>query len=201
MQQGFEAGPADGTPMEKVAPHVRAFYRTMMGLMDKYGVEGDTQVAKSMKALGIKEQMAPAKSQKFGRRDRQKLKEQMVCEGKIVLHKTRRTKGIPAVIDPRAVDKLIADLPQEAKATPEAITATIGRLFRFTDPDKQMRAALRANRFMQNNPDKRLPAHIREAAVMSTAVMIAVTALFPEDENAVPAAAAALREQFAGVGV
>lgn len=182
---------------ERVAPHVRRFYRRMMGMLDARGVAGDSQAAKSLGALALKEQGAPPKPERFGKRDRQQLKKKLVEEGKIVLHKTRRTKGTPAVIDPRAVDKLIEDLPASAKESPEAITATIGRMFGYRDPDAQMRASLRAHRFMRNKPGRRLPSHVRSAMVMSTAVMVATVALFPDQaEEGAADAAEALRKQF-----
>lgn len=192
----FAGGTGEEKP-ERVAPHVRRFYRKMMGMLDERGLAGSSQAAKSLGALALKEQGAPAKPERFGKRDRQALKKKLVEEGKLVLHKTRRTKGTPAVIDPRAVDKLIADLPEEAKATPEAITATIGRLFGYRDQDALMRASVRAHRFMRNKGDRRMPSHVRSALVMSTAIMVATVALFPDqaEEGAIEAAKA-LREQF-----
>lgn len=182
---------------ERVPAHVKSFYAKMMGMLDEKGVEGNSQAAKSMKALAVKEQLAPRRPERFGRRDRQAAVKRLVEEGKIRQPKTIRTKGTPAVIDPRAIDQFLERLPEQAKSTPEAVTAAVGRVFGFFNPDAQMRASLRAHRFIAKNPNRRLPSHIRSAAVMSTAVMVATVALFPEvAEGPAVDAVATLRQSF-----
>ena len=186
--------------MEKAPAHIQSFYRRMMGLLDSKGIEGNNQAAKSMKALAMREQRRPPRPERFGKQDRQKAVKKLVEEGTIQQPKTRRTKNTPAAMDPAAIDKFLETLPDELKESPEAVTAAIGRVFGFRSPEAQMRASLRANRFLANNPGKRLPSHIRSAAVMSTAVMAAVVALFPDQqEEATVGAVAALRQQFATI--
>jgi hypothetical protein len=182
---------------ERVPTHVKSFYAKMMGMLDEKGVEGNSQAAKSMKVLAIKAQLAPRRSERFGRRDRQAAVKRLVEEGKIRQPKTTRTRGTPAVIDPRAIDQFLERLPEQAKSTPEAVTAAVGRVFGFFNPDAQMRASLRAHRFITNNPNRRLPSHIRSAAVMSTAVMVATVVLFPDvAEQPAIDAVATLRQSF-----
>lgn len=197
-QAAIAAATAEDTEKpERVPAHVKSFYAKIMGMLDEKGVEGNSQAAKSLKALSIKEQLSPRRPERFGRIDRQAAVKKLVSEGKIPHPKTFRTKGTPAVIDPRAIDQFLERLPEQAKSTPEAVTAAVGRVFGFSNPDAQMRASLRAHRFITNNPNRRLPSHIRSAAVMSTAVMVATVALFPEGaEGPAIDAVATLRQSF-----
>lgn len=191
------AGGAGDEPTERVPRHVRSFYRRMLSLLDQRGIAGDSLPAKALGALALKEQGAPLKPQPFGRKDRQRLKKQMLEEGKIELHKTRRTRGVPAVVDPNAVETAVDGWPTELKSTPEVLTASIGRIFGYPSAEAVEHATRRAHRFMMNQADRRLPDHVRRGMVMSTAVMVATTHVFPGDADpAAVEAVAALRHQF-----
>ena len=184
---------------EKVPAHVRSFYRRMVKMLGEQGVHSDSPAAKAMRALTAKEQMQPVRPERFGRLQRQKAVKKLVEEGRLQPSRTRTTRNVPAIVEPAAVDRMLATLPKEAKSSPEAVTASIGRLFGYCTEETQFRASRRAQRFMQNHPGRRLPSHIRSAAVMSTAVLVATTSLFPDlSEPAALEGAKALRERFEG---
>ncbi len=192
------AGAAEAdTPPEKVAPHVRQFYRRMMSMIGKEGIAEESQAARSLKALALKEQRAPSRTERFGRRDRQKAVKKLVEEGKITQPKTRRTKDTPAIIDPRVIDGFIARLPDDDKLSIDTVRSVIGATFGYRDPVTMQRALRRSGRFVLGSGGQRMPAHVRSAAVMSSALMVATATLFPEQAGpSAVQATALLRRQF-----
>lgn len=190
---------AEAVPEKQERPpaHVSAFYSRMFALLGPKGVHQDTQPARSMSALMLREAFKPTPPKPFGKRDRQKAVKKLVEEGQVPQPKIRRTRDVPAVLNPAVVDRMVEQLPDDQKASREAVAFSIGRRFGYATPEAQARAERRARRFMERHPGSRLPSQVRSAAVMAIASAVAQTKLFPDGVSlAMAGMVADLRSQF-----
>lgn len=167
----------------RVPAHMRKFYANSK--LGEKGVWEKTQPAVAMRAYLMKDQLVTPRSfghiinEKFGRLDAKRETAKLVKEGgqKVVPRQVRRFAG---VILPADVDRLLGQMPDEVKSTPERLTAAIGQVFGIRIPENITRRANRAKKWVLRNPERRMPMHIREGVLLSTAVLLAGLKLFPE---------------------
>jgi hypothetical protein len=92
---------------------------------------------------------------------------------------TQRRKA-PPIAHPNAVDAYLKGNPQTH--SPEELTAQFGRGVGYATPEAVEAAARRAQRFFlngQHKPGRRIPRHIRDKAVLASAIVQGIVKEFP----------------------
>lgn len=163
------------------------------------GGKKPTQVDYAVNAMLVKNARAPREHARFGRLDRKREVAKRVEEGTLQPSRTVRVRSAPAFIDPAQVDRFLDSVPEAIRPTDaEGLTALIGRLYGYGTREDMDRAARRADRW-GDRKQGRMPSHIRRAAVMASAVAVALASRFPDAlDDTLRGRVATARSAFAG---